>query len=252
MDNMQQQFDTDSAFDPNEGALQQAKTAPLGIGDFDADGAGAADPLAGAEIQKKSHAGTLLIIVVVFVAIGGLFFMRTVAKVTAAVTNDMTVEQFVDKFLDALDQTPEQMAAQADKQQVIEVLHDDYTEFQVPLQNVQYNPFLVHSASDAPVATPNTPDVDTTVREFERQREQRRLAIEQAAASLRLDMVMTGGSTPLANIGGQVVRVGDTFTANPGSVEFTVVAIVGEIVSISSYDERYDLTIETSIKVDRD
>jgi hypothetical protein len=190
---------------------------PLGTGDFGADPS--LDPLAGASGGKKLNGGLLLIIAVMVIAAGGLFFMRKIAAVTASMVIDRDVEALIDDYIKSNpddDTTPDRLSSTYNE--VLGVLTEAYSERQVPLRDVQRDPFIIHYAE------PDLPDpreaVDPSLQQervFLQRQAERRTQLEEGVRKLKLKSIL-GGSNPLAIIDGKIVRVGDVLVVNAGEL----------------------------------
>jgi hypothetical protein len=200
---------------------------------------------------RSVNMGSILIAIVVVVAAGALFFMRTIAKVSANMANP-EMEQVVDDFLRDFN-TPKLGSTTAisgtEDQHILEVLDEDYSEIQVPLDSVQFNPFVLQGEEDDTGETPITaPPTDDSERRFRKERDERKAAIMAAANGLTLKSVMMGNPS-LANINDSIVREGDTVSIN--DVEFTISLIEVDVVTASCQDFRYALEIDVPIRLKR-
>jgi hypothetical protein len=72
------------------------KTMPLGLGMGEQSGL---DPLASAGSGRKLSAGSLIIAIVVVIACGGLWLMRTLSQVSASTGTSAEAESTIEKFL---------------------------------------------------------------------------------------------------------------------------------------------------------
>jgi hypothetical protein len=232
----------------------QDVTMPLGTGEF-GDPAGV-DLLAGATARKSFNTGSVLVIAVVLIAVGGLFSMRMLAQVTAATAIDADIETTIEDFLQTALGTEGSAGAQdgaaSHKDNVIAVLKETYSEQQVPLHDVQRDPFVIYETASGgttlPAYDPTADELARRERQFQQEREARRLQFEQAGGTLRVKSVL-GGGNPLANINGDVVRVGDVLHAGPDQIEFRVTAISTASVDLVAEDERYDLAVTVTLHV---
>lgn len=215
------------------------------------------DPLAGATAGRKLSGGTIIIIAVILSAVAGLFSMHKLSKLTADVTLPSNVEKTVDDFFKRIEPadgtTPGQIAPAADK--VLGVLTDTYSERQVPLRDVQRDPFII-SEPEATAPTPGPdvtplPDNNRKQREWERKREELRETMEADGAKIIVKSIM-GGARPMALIGGQIVVVGDVVTAKNTSTEFTVEAISSGSIDLVATDEAFQLTVHVTALLQRD
>lgn len=235
------------------GSMNENATFPLGTsgGDgFDADSS--LDPLAGAETVKRSNAGTLLIIAVIVIAAGGLFSMRFLAKVNASTNSDGNVEESIVSFLNALDggngsKQTKSVLLQNDTT-VLNVLKESYTQHQVPLENLAKDPFDLTDDS-VPTATATTPDDGS--HQWDARRRERLQAMESASKSLELTSVLMG-STPLANINGKILRVGDVVDLEKQKIQFRVTAIEADAATLVGEDTALNLKYEITITIKRD
>jgi hypothetical protein len=236
----------------NDGnVMNENATFPLGTsGDgFDADSA--LDPLAGAESVKRSNAGTLLIIAVIVIAAGGLFSMRFLAKVNASATSDGDLEKSIVSFLGTLDGGPGTNKSQSVLLQndttVLNVLKESYTEHQVPWENIAKDPFDL-SGENTPVPT-TTPDDGS--HQWDQQRREALQAMESASKSLELSSVLMG-STPLANINGKILRVGDVLHMDKQNVDFRITKIESDSATLVGEDAALNVKYEITIAIKRD
>lgn len=196
----------------------------------------------GAPSKKKK--GALILVVVIGLAIGSLFSMHTLTKVTASSGQSTDIERTVEQFLGKLTGTGGnggESSLVEDHAEVVEVLQDNYTQHQV--KGLERDPFEMSSGGGGP--EPIDPVYGL---------EQRRRQFEQAAEQLRLKSVI-GGSRPLANINGRIVRLNQTIPVElprgGGVVEFKVTEITRESVTVVSEDPELKLRVETVIKLKR-
>ena len=232
---------------------QQEATMPLGVGEITDEGG--VDVLASAGSYKRFRAGSLVLVLVVVGAAAGLFSMRFLAETTAAFAGNTKFEKVIDDFFGGNQDgkaagVNDVTAADAS---VLGVLSETYTEHQVPLANVLKNPFIVFEM--APVATVPMGDdgqEDNLARERERlrkqQREAQRTNFEQAATRLYVKSILMG-SNPLANVNNRIVHIGDVVPAGQTGVEFRVITITADSVTVAAADPRYDLIVECTLRI---
>jgi hypothetical protein len=236
---------------PSSGDMHQEQTMPLGIGGFEStDGPG--DVLAGAGGGKKANAGTILLVAVIVVGIAGLFVMKKLASANAAGPVNEDLENMVDAFVKRTTagnlSSPEELAL---KEQALSVLNASYAERQVPLVNVQRNPFVVEDGgSIISDPTPLEDPLDVQARRWKREREQMQQRFASAAQTFELKSVMMSAN-PIANVSGKIVRRGDTLVATRDEVTFTVASIEASGVVITASDETYDLEVSVTLVIDR-
>jgi len=221
---------------PQLGADEE-RSMPLGVGNFDEQDV--LDPLAGGETKKRVDTGALLIGGVILVAIGGLFSMRTLARIAMPAPTDPMYEQTVMDFLDAPDVTTQDAGVWTD-------LKDDFTKGHVPLEGVHRNPFIIWETSqntDEPVNL--DPKIDQEALTA-RRREERSRAINAEAERFRLQMVLLG-HRPLANLNDQIVRIGETIQLDENSTVFRIAAIRNDSVKLVAEEPALDLVVEIDV-----
>jgi hypothetical protein len=210
---------------------------PISVGEFGGDGgidAFTSD-------APKIKFGSLLIVIVVLIAGGAVFGMRTLSKITAATRGSSDVERTVEHFL----QSGVAGGSQSDNplnlsdDSVLGVLSGDYAERQIPLQDVQKNPF----APDGTLPGGNA-HVDPGVGSGSWNR-----IVQSAAAKLQLKSIM-GGTNPLANINGRIVSLRGSITV--GGVTFRVTKITKDAVMLVAKDPQSDAEVETTVFLKRD
>lgn len=233
----------------NEGIPGEGGEGGAADGGWTGSGFGAEgdlDPMAGLqpEARKKKHTGALILILVVGLAIGMLFSMHTLTKVTAASGKDTdierTIEQFIGKLNDGdLETDPNAIAEDlvGEHEEVIAVLKNDFTNEQVEV--VMKNPFDIDSGMMiADSGVPTDPNVARAVR---------RDQVERAAETLRLKSIIMG-SRPLAAINGKIVRLNGTVPVElsraAGVVAFRVDAITSDAVTVVVEEPEIELRIE--------
>ena len=106
------------------------------------------DPLADAGSGHKISGSSLLIVTVIVIAAGGLFAIKKLADVTAAVVVDSEIEETITRFLDEADDQPGDQVLRKEDQSTLAVLNEVYTERQVPLAEVQRNPAVIDVLRD--------------------------------------------------------------------------------------------------------
>ena len=190
-------------------------TAP-GDGDFDLSDDSL---LLGEEPAAKKGKGALVLILVVGVAAGSLFSMHTLTKVTAAGGRDLDTERTVDGFLSSGARPgagPEGGDVVDGHQEIVDVLTNNYTENQV---NIDRNPFAL-------LGGPEGEPLGAGLK-----------AVERAFRTLNLKSVM-GGSRPLANLNGRIVRVNQVISVplskHEGEVKFRITQITRASITVEA------------------
>jgi hypothetical protein len=129
----------------------------------------------------------------------------------------------------------------ADHRRVLAQLEASTTGAQVPADQVQKNPFRLADllSTDAGPADDGASEAAERARaeRMRRDAEARAKRVAGELASLKVNAIM-GGSNPVARIGGDLYRVGDTVG------EFTVTAIRAREVDLESDGQTYTLSLD--------
>jgi hypothetical protein len=226
-------------------------TLPLGIGAAAEDMP--ADTFGSSASVRKFKSGTLLLTLVIGLGAGGLVVMRMITRITAHAGAQTTIETTIDEFLKAVDQpgngddTPAAFIAR--NEQVLEVLSDDFTDRQVPLADVQRDPFVIFA--NGPIQPAIVDDGSTAAhRALEQRRQERLRLIDTVASRLRLQSVIMSAE-PLAHLNGQVVRVGDRLKLEEDGLRFTVTAIGRQSVTYLAEDVELQVSVEKVLSLQR-
>ena len=204
------------------------------------------DPLTAEAPQKKRHTGALVLIVVVGLAMGSLFSMHTLTKVTAASGRNTDIERTIDGFLKSRTGgprvDPNSGGTLLDQhKEVVDVLTRSYTEHQIT--QLHKNPF--DTLSSAVVIESGGGDLAKA---------HRRDQMERAAGMLRLKSVIMG-SRPLANINGRIVRLKQMIPVElskaEGTIKLRVEKITSDSVTVVAEDPEIDLRVEKVIHLKR-
>ena len=222
--------------------IETGSTMPLGVEGFGSDGE---DLTYGAGGSASAGKGWMVIVTVILLAAGGLFAMHRLAKVTAGTGGDATVDISIEKFLSQLS-GKEGTASDLVKgiNQFSELLDDDYAKLQVPLEKVQFNPFVLNRDA-RPVATIDDSAGDAE-RRIRKQRDKRRAEIEDACHGLRLHSIIIG-KVALANISGRIVRLGEPLSID--GIAFKVTKISKDRVKLTAKDVKLDIVVPVVLKL---
>jgi len=228
--------------------LQDEKSMPLGVGEF--AGENGLDPLANAGEKKKLNTGYLAIVAVVIIAGAGLWFMRAVSQVSAS-SSGGDAELTISKFLQTLQGGSNNAKQSSDNivrtdANVVSVLSETYTNKQVPLSDVQRNPFILDGEGED-VVIPDTPGEDPKPKAMAVMKAK----FEKAAAGFELKSVIMS-SSPLANVSGKIVRVGDELVAGDDELPFRVSEITADSITLVGEEPVLNLTVPVTIKLKRD
>jgi hypothetical protein len=206
------------------------------------------DPLANVAERKKLNTGSLVIVVVILLAAAGLWSMRTFSRVSGANGRSSEVETKINDFLKSWKGTGSTPTpgtpVLANPDAVLSVLSETYTQRQVPLTDVQRNPFILPGDnSPTPTAT------DDGSKALGKRQADRKAQIERSASQLQLKSIIMG-STPLANISGKLVHQDDDLAADD-KVTFHIVAITADSVTLVVDDIPLDLSVAITLNLKR-
>jgi hypothetical protein len=209
------------------------------------------DPLANVGERKKLNTGSLVIVVVVLLAAAGLWSMRTFSRVSGGNTRSGEVEAKINKFLEAWKGgsgssggSSGGSTALTSSDTVLSVLSETYTHRQVPLTDVQRNPFILPGDNSlTPMPT------DDGSKALGKRQADRKAQIEKSASQLQLKSVIMG-STPLANISGKLVHQDGDLVADD-KVTFRVVSITADSVTLVVDDIPLDLSVAITLNLKR-
>jgi hypothetical protein len=215
---------------------------PLGVSDLGEDAG--LDPLANAGARKRFNGGSLILIGVIVLALGGLWAMRSLSRVSAGSSANRDIEATIDKFLKNYKPEEPKTGVSPDAG-ALAVLSDSYVDRQVPLNDVQRNPFFLPSdfKLDPVIIDKGLP--------IERQREEKTKLIEKAAARLELKSVIMSDD-PIASISGKIVHKGAELVVDPEKVVFRVTEITADSVTVVAEDEALELVVPITIAIKRD
>lgn len=218
---------------------------PLGLG----GGADAvSDPFASSSASRRIKSGSMVVVFVVALAAVGLFAMRWMTKVTVASNRADEAERKVGDYLDAMKK--ETAKRDLDSADVVHVLNDDFTDRQIPLSDVQKDPFVLYEVAIRTEIEPKREDnsEDQTQRVRDSARQKRMNEIQSALSSLRVKSILLG-SNPLANLDGQIVRVGEMIKTKDDAVKLRVLSIDQDSLVVFAEDSELDIKIEHTLFV---
>lgn len=212
-----------------------AEQSPQNAGVFrlEAMAPGVENAQAALQAPRKSKLSTQALVLGVLLVIGaGLIYgMRLLGIAPLKALADITTPQYdLTKSADA----------GIDHRQLIKDLQADFSTSQVPLDQVQKNPFrMAEEEAETSTITNNTEAgaraaADRALRAGEAKKQK----IQMALSTLKLNGVL-GGSTPVARISGDAVRVGETV----GEM-FIVKAIHGRSVELEFEGQTYELRMD--------
>jgi hypothetical protein len=216
----------------------EERTMPLGVGDTGGDDLTALDPLAGAGESRRFRSGSMLLIAVVVIACGGLWFMRTLSRVSGISGAKSDIELTIDSYL-----APKRPGTGSDPN-VLKVLSTSYIERQVPLDSVKSNPFVLPGENE-PKHTEVIRGTDPEA-VMARARAERQKDIETATERLVVKSIIMSAQ-PLANISGTIVREGDELVPDGSDVTFRVQSITRDTVTLVVEDLVLGMHVEVPL-----
>lgn len=183
------------------------------------------------EASRQTVSGNVLLLILVMAVAGGLLYgMR---KIGLGVSLDFRTPS-IDYPIEEASATE---SADDDHQVIIQDLMSSETVVQVPLEDLQRNPFELESGSSEVVDQPGVDPVEAARRAAEEERRRREQEIARTFEAIQVNSIVSG-SVPLARINGQPVRIGDTVADI-----FVVRAIHGRTVELEADGEIYRKTI---------
>lgn len=228
----------------------EEKSMPLGVGDMSPDDS-SMDPLAGTTGEsRRIRSGSMLIVVVVVIACGGLWFMRTLSHVSGATGAKSDVEKSIESFLGARDTKGNAKVVSGTDPSVLAVLSASYIDKHVPLESVQRNPFILPGENDTAINTTPIAGEDPA-QAIARARGARQKEIDAAAAKLMVKSIIMSAQ-PLANLSGMIVRVGDEIAPEGSDITFRVQSITNDTVMLATDDIALGMHVEVPVSMRRD
>ncbi len=225
------------------------RSMPIGVGDMNGEDA-AFDPLAGASDSRRFRSGSIVLVIVIVIAGGGLWFMRSLSNVSGAAGAISEIEKSIEGFLSSRDPKGNIKAAKSrGEADVLRVINESYSDKFVPLNSVQRNPFILPGENESKIVTPITGDEPAEV--LARARVQRHREIESASSRLSVKSIIMSNS-PLANVSGMIVRVGDEIAPEGSEVTFRVMAITADTVTLVTDDLALGMHVEVPLTMRRD
>lgn len=223
--------------DDAAGKALRAETHGEGGGVFrlDALAPGAAasgtDAFAAGKKAKVSQSALFFLVLVIAGALV-LFFMRQVGFGPMASLAKVKAPDY--------DVTKDLKGKSGDHKRVLQDLSESSVKTQVPIEQVQKNPFkLSELVNTNPDQIDDPEKAQRVAAELaRREAEARKRQIESALANLKLHSVI-GGSTPVARINDTAVRIGDTIEE-----VFVVRAIEGRTVELDCDGEVFTISMD--------
>lgn len=239
-----------NAIDPT--ASEDDRTMPLTSSEFAPE---SSMPLSGGSKKRRLSSGTIVILVVVGMAGAGLFGMR---KLAVASASGPVLKDYGDLLKEVLGEEGASAASSSEKPllpsgDILKPLNVDYVAQQIPVENVQKDPFMLYTEvirEDVDKKDP-PPSIDRE-QELQQRRKEFRESVQLAASDFKLKSVMGRGESALANINGQIVRVGHAIADPESGFTFKVWSIDAAAVVLVVESSELSLTVEHVVKVHPD
>jgi hypothetical protein len=215
-----------SAVDPIAADRSHGPTPSMDFSPQSIDNGSAMAPSAAAPLIR----GLVVLAALLAVAGGGLFTMRSLGQ--RGLIEDPDVKIDIKALTDS-----EASVITSDHAEVLEDLRGAGEFAQVTLDDVQMNPFSMRVPNAAPVTTQRPVNQETEEQRLARERAAMIAELQQQVSRLRLNSVMAG-AVPLAQISGNLVRVGDILNER-----FTVAKIEGRSVELQAEGQVFVLVI---------
>lgn len=182
--------------------------------------AGAAD---GPDVSsRQTISGNVLLLVLVMAVAGGLLYgMRQVGLGVSLDFRTPSIDYPIENASSASE-------SDAEHQLIIQDLISSETVVQVPLENLERNPFELESKEETELLVPGVDPAAAARQRAAAEAQRRQQEINRTFEGIEINSIMTG-SVPLARINGQPVRIGDTVADI-----FTVRAISGRTVELEA------------------
>lgn len=177
--------------------------------------------------KPRKFGGMMVLVVVVLVGAALLFGMRKLGSVKRI--------QMVDFKIDYPLEKAERDRLSKDHEEILRDLQTSGNVVQVPLEQVQANPFEWKLTERKVERGPD--DAALAAERSRKEIEARRREIESRAGLLKLNSVLAG-AVPCAKISGTLVRVGDTLDET-----FMVEKIEGRTVTLSAEGMTFNLSL---------
>lgn len=193
-----------------------------------ADVAAAAGNAGTAALPRPRKLGGMVVLLVVFLVAAALLLgMRKLGMTRRIEMVDFKIDYPIEKAeLDKLNK---------DHEEVLRELNSSGQLVQVPLDQVQTNPFQWKLTEQS--VQPGTGDANLEAELARKAQEARKRQVDSRFALLKLNSVM-GGRVPVAQISGTLVKIGDVLDEL-----FTVTAIEGRSVTLDAEGASYTLSL---------
>ncbi len=200
----------------------------------------ALDPLANAGERQKFGSGSLIIVVVVVLGLGGLWLMRNVSNVSGMSGGNSEIDKAIQNFVKGLRGKSGDPGALGSDAGALAVLSESYTKRQVPLDSVARDPFKMHGDLKwLPPTTGGSSKAGDQKAEF-----------EAAAAKFELKSVIMSAD-PLANLSGKIVRKGSEVLSPEDGIPFKITDITATSVTVVAEDTVTGVTVTAVVTLKR-
>ena len=213
--------------DPN---TQNAGQNGSGADQLSSLNAGASSPFDAVEQASdgKIPSGVAVLVLVALVGGGAIFAMRQSGLGAGYRYDDITIDYPIDA---------KQVSDESDDYKTIVSDLTDHDVPHVPISDLRPSPFKLRSGPEADEREFEAVAQETPEERRARQRAERAAVVQREFSKLELNSVI-GGSSPIARVSGQPVRVGDSISGI-----FTVAQIAGRHVVLEAEGRQYTLTM---------
>lgn len=189
-----------------------------------------------ARVRRRINTGTLILAGVIVASGASLWTMRAVDR--AAASGPIISKEDEKVLADALAPRKPAASANADPKAFVDRTEPP-VDLQVPAEQVPKNPFVIYAEPTAagPVAgAPETPEPPKVDRVAEWQAD-----VDAAAATIVLQSTMSGtdlkkGLVGIANINGEMLRLGDVFGVDGTEIEFRLEHVERDSIVVRAYN----------------
>ena len=211
----------------------QAQVQDSGSGSFDGSSDGSMDGAlasVSSKVRRKFNSGTVILGAVIVASGASLWTMRAIDR--AAASGPKSSKEIEELVKNALDPKSE-LGTADDKPDTFITKTQPPTDLQVPADKIQKNPFVVYQDPRPP--EPPKPDepIADPVKEWQ-------VAVDAAAAAIRLQSTLSSsnekGAVGIANINGNMLRIGEIFGVAESDIEFTIESVERDSITVRAYN----------------
>jgi len=178
--------------------------------------------------DSKIPSGVAVLVLVALVGGGAIFAMRQFGLGAGYRYDDITIDYPIDA---------KQVSDESDEYETIVSDLTDHDVPHVPITDLRPSPFQLRTGPEETERDFEAVAAESEEQRRARQRAERAATVQREFSKLELNSVI-GGSSPIARVSGQAVRIGDTISGI-----FTVAQISGRHVVLEAEGRQYTLTM---------